>query len=426
MGLVTVIRWSKLRPLARRARWRWLDAVDRLLFTEAVDRASVRRLMGTPMRREEVAVHTIYVDVSVIHKNDSGTGIQRVVRSLHRHLPGAIRSDIGYKPVIVGKRHGDYTSTSGAPLVGSPGTVFFGLDFATDSIFAARHELRRFKGAGGQIWFLVHDLLPLTNPRWFTPASRIKYRRWLRVCAALADGILCVSPPVAEQLTELLARRYGLGDLPRIATIDLGSDITEADRGLRPSELPTADGLDSAKFKRAVLVVGTLEPRKGHSDALSAFDHIWADGHDIPLVFIGRPGWNTSDLQARIRRHQQAGRNLFWLDQVDDHQLHAAYHNSRLVLVPPLAEGYGLPLDEALALGAPVLCRDIPVFRRHDSAAISYFDETASAETIASSVLKAYGSMAHARTLEPLREWRDTASQVAEILGCRGKSTRSR
>jgi glycosyltransferase involved in cell wall biosynthesis len=357
----------------------------------------------------------------VIHVNDAGTGIQRVVRSLRDHLPAALRPEIEHELLIVRNSREGYVTSAGTGFAGAPGSLFFGLDFATESIFRAQHALRKFKLDGGQIWFLVHDILPVSHPHWFTPASRLRYRRWLRVCAALADGILCVSPVVAAQLEELLSLRYGSTNLPRIATIDLGSDFTPADRELAAAGLPVAAGLDNAKFNRAALVVGTLEPRKGHADVLAAFDLLWRDGHDIPLILIGRVGWNTDALQGRICRHPQYGHLLFWLRDVDDHALHAAYRHCRLVIVPSLAEGYGLPLDEALAAGAPVLARDIPVFRRHDDdAPVSYFAERADAASIASSILAAHAAADGPRRLAPLRQWGDTARQVARELGCAG------
>jgi glycosyltransferase involved in cell wall biosynthesis len=397
-------------------RWQFLDWVDRMLFAPPVERAALRSIAGPAYVGPTLPVSRVYIDVSVIYVSDAGTGIQRVVRSLCEHLPAALGPEVEHELMIVRDSREGYVSTTGAPLSGAPGSLFFGLDFATESIFRARHDPRRFKLAGGQIWFLVHDILPISHPQWFTPVSRLRYRRWLRVCAALADGILCVSPVVAAQVEGLLTQHYGRTNLPRIATIELGSDITAADLDLDVSELPVAAGLDVAKFKNAALVVGTLEPRKGHADALDAFDLIWAQGHEISLILIGRIGWNTEGLQARIRQHPQRGRLLFWLTDVDDHALHAAYRHSRLVIVPSLAEGYGLPLDEALAVGTPVLARDIPVFRRHDDVPVSYFAESADPASIAAAILAAHAAAAGPRRLAPLRYWNDTAGQVAREL----------
>jgi glycosyltransferase involved in cell wall biosynthesis len=398
-------------------RWRILDLIDRIAFNTLTERIAIRRKLIPKIDGEQHA-ERIFVDISVIHNNDAGTGIQRVVRSLRQHLRAVVSDRTELEFLIVRRQREGYVSTSGEPLVGASGSTFFGLDFATDSVFRFRQDLRSFKLAGGQLWFLVHDILPISHPQWFTHASRLKYRRWLRVIATLADGIMCVSPIVADQIKTLLTERVGLQNLPRIATIDLGSDITPADRILGVSELPVAAGLDHEKFKSAALVVGTLEPRKGHADVLAAFELVWAAGHDIPLVLIGRAGWNTSALQREILQHPQFGCLLFWLQNVDDLALHAAYCHCRIVIVPSLAEGYGLPLDEALALGSPVLARSIPVFGRHIDARVSYFAEKADAVSIANSIIAAHAAAKVPRRLAPLRQWEDTARQVANELGC--------
>jgi len=408
---------KRVRELGQRLRWYLLDQVDRLLMRGLVERAAVRRLGGSG-NGAQAPVTRVYVDISVIHKHDAGTGIQRVVRSIRDHLPHVVRAGVRLEPVIVRRLRDGYVTLDGAPLTGGPGAVFLGLDFATDAVFRARFALRNFRQFGGQVWFLVHDALPLTHPQWFTAASCVKYRRWMRVCAGLADGVLCVSPVVAGQLALLLDQRFGRTPLPDIVTLELGSDITPTDRLVTPDALPLAPGLDADTFGHAALVVGTLEPRKGHADVLAAFDWLWGRGHAIPLVLIGRAGWNTATLQDRIRQHPLYGKRLFWLADVDDHGLHAAYRFCRLAVVPSLAEGYGLPLDEALALGAPVLARDIPVFHRHRGEPVSYFSAAASAEAIAAAILSAYAGAEAPRRLAPLRTWDDTARQVVRALGC--------
>jgi len=409
--------WSRTKGVA--AKWWLLDWLDRAMFSRPVEHGVLKRSAVGQAVLHNPPVRTLYVDVSVIHENDAGTGIQRVVRSLREHLPKAVDPKMALEFVVVDKRRTGYVTLAGERIKGAPDSLFFGLDFATDSVFEFRDDLRAFKSAGGQLWFLIHDILPLSHPQWFTPASRLKYRRWLRVSASLADGILCVSPAVTSQVKDLLGQQHGREEGPRVKTIELGSDISPADRRLGVSELPVRTGLDHATFKRSALVVGTIEPRKGHADVLAAFERIWRDGHDIPLVLIGRKGWGTSQLQEQILRHPERGRLLFWLDNVDDRELHAAYRHCHLAIVPSLAEGYGLPLDEALALGAPVVARDIPVFRRHGNAPISFFAEDADTASIASAILSAYEDATRPRRMSPLRQWDETASQVAEALACK-------
>ena len=410
-------RAPALRGVTQDLRWQWLDWADTARSAIRGDHRDVDKLrIAVPAKRARLA--RIYIDVSVIDQYDAGTGIQRVVRAIRDHLPGALGQGVEVDYLVVRPPNHRYATVDGKPLDGSAGALFFGLDFATDAIFQNRQQLRRFKADGGRMWFLVHDILPLSHPNWFTPSSRVRYRRWLRVCAALADGFFCVSPVVAEQLKCVLSERYARTALPRIEVVQLGSNFTSADRKSCLSDLPDAPGLDSELFLRAALVVGTLEPRKGHADVLDAYDRLWGDGHQLPLILIGKPGWNTFSLQSRIRRHPQHGRLLFWLENVDDHALHAAYRHCRLAIVPSYAEGYGLPLDEALALGASVLARDIPVFRRHDETAVSYFAADAGADSIAAHILAKQQGEKPRQVLPPLRQWEETARQVARELDC--------
>lgn len=399
-------------------RWRQRDLADRVMFPPAREASLVARFRAALPPPPSHGPERLLIDLSVIHKHDAGTGIQRVVRSLRDRLPTAVRSDVEISPVIVRKLREGYVTLSGEKLPGGPNSLFFGLDFATDAVHRARRQLYALRRSGTPVWFLVHDVLPMSHPHWFTYPSRLKYRRWMRVCATLADGIFCVSPEVSRQVADLMISRYKRLDLPQIVTITPGSNITTADRQVGPEHLPLAPGLDRAAFSRAVLVVGTLEPRKGHADALAAFDLLWRQGHDIPLILIGRPGWNTAGLQAAIKLHEQYGRLLFWFDDASDDALHAAYRYCRLTLVPSLAEGYGLPLDEALALGSPVLARDIPVFHRHRQDRIHYFPEQAGAGVLADAVLSTLAESNGDHDIPTLPDWDATALEFVRAFGC--------
>lgn len=400
-------------------KWALRDKSDQLRFPVFVERLLAgrgRRLAGDAAR---LPVRRLYVDISVIARDDAGTGIQRVVRSVYARLGEVCADDVAIVPVVVKRRRDGYRTLDGETLRGGPDAVFFGLDFSTDSIFHYRKELARFRRAGGRLWFVLHDILPLSHPHWFTAASGLKYRRWLRVLAGGADGFLCVSEVVAGQLAELLQKRYGLATLPAIVEIPLGSSIVVSGEMSDSPEASAMAGLAEETLRRAALVVGTLEPRKGHVDVLDAFDLLWQRGSTIPLVLIGRRGWNTQALQKRIRDHAQAGTLLFWYDDLDDAKLYAAYARCRMVIVPSLAEGYGLPLDEALYLGAPVLARDIPVFRRHQQAALAYFPAEVGVQELAA-MIEDFHRTAQDRPLSRVSfaTWTETARACLAAIGC--------
>lgn len=399
-------------------RWQGRDAIDRLIYSFGREAREVSQKRSLFPPRSIRAPIELLIDLSVIHKHDAGTGIQRVVRSLRDQLPFAVGPNVSIEHLIVDKFREGYITKLGARPTGDPARLFFGLDFATDSVYRSQRQLHALRSAGTPMWFLVHDILPITHPKWFTAPARLKYRRWMRVCASLADGFICVSPEVASQVTRLMANRYGRHDLPQIITITPGSHLpSQVPRSIEGPPSQAAD-IDATLFADAVLVVGTLEPRKGHADVLAAFELLWRTGHAIRLVLIGRAGWNTKALQKTIRRHKQYNHLLFWLDDVSDETLHAAYRNCRLTLVPSLAEGYGLPLDEAVALGSPVLARDLAVFRRHQWDRISYFPEQADAQTLAEAIVEAISARRSEQLPPSLPDWTTAARQITQALGC--------
>ncbi len=98
-------------------------------------------------------------------------------------------------------------------------------------------------------------------------------------------------------------------------------------------------------------MVGTIEPRKGHAMVLSAFETLWAEGHDVNLVIVGRKGWLVDALCSRLAGHARLGRRLFWFESASDEYLDAIYANSSCLMAASEGEGFGLPLIEAAQRG---------------------------------------------------------------------------
>jgi glycosyltransferase involved in cell wall biosynthesis len=329
----------------------------------------------------------LLVDVSVIVKNDARTGIQRVVRAILSQL--AAQPPVGYQicPVYATRKQayryapGQFAQTYGLPdcfpadrpVKTGSGDLFLGLDLAAHLLPSHQAELARWKRLGVGIHFIVYDLLPVLYPQWFTPKTTRNFRRWLRTIAIFADSLVCISNTVRGELSVWLRQQYGLdiAALP-LGVIPLGADIPSS----APNRGVPEDGgrlLESFAGVPTVLMVGTLEPRKGHGLALAAFEELWRRGCGINLVIVGKPGWKTGALQQTLRTRSKDQERLFWLQDVSDEYLEALYANCTGVLVASEAEGFGLPLIEAMYHNKPVLVRDIPVFREIGGECVSYF-----------------------------------------------------
>jgi glycosyltransferase involved in cell wall biosynthesis len=333
-----------------------------------------RRIRPAPAAPEPGQARRLFVDISVISQQDARTGIQRVVRAVWTHLRDTPIAGVEVIPVFARKRHGysqaDSDFLAGAMASSAPlsllnprcGDLFLGLDLAAHLLPRHRKQIRAWRRAGVSINIVVYDLLPMNQPSWFARRTRRNYRRWLTMLARDADRALCISSAVADDLRRWLARRWWQRtDTPAIHAFPLAADL----HGSQPSHGLPGDAaalLNDMQTATSTLMVGTVEPRKGHALALDAFEQLWrtSPGTDRRLYIVGRAGWKTEALQQRLLNHSEQGSRLFWLSDVSDEYLEQLYGAASLVLLASAGEGFGLPLIEALAHGCRVLSRDMP------------------------------------------------------------------
>jgi alpha-1,2-rhamnosyltransferase len=114
---------------------------------------------------------------------------------------------------------------------------------------------------------------------------------------------------------------------------------------------------------RAILAIGTIEPRKNYPYLLDAFDLLREKTKDISLIIVGRSGWKNDEVLRRIRNHSEYGQRLLHLDNASDQDLVEAMERADCLVCPSLAEGFGLPLAEGLMRGIEVFASDIPPYR---------------------------------------------------------------
>lgn len=323
-----------------------------------------------------------YIDISTLRGADRVTGIERVTQELlfglledprvgSRCIP-VYATAAGYRQAwtaALARRGLTLANLEDEPVDPGAGDLFLGLDWSPGEIPRQRDLLAVWSARGTRIWFLVHDILPLTHPQWFPPEMAPFFGTWLAALAELADGCVCVSATTAVELATYW-RDQGLAAPPRLAVSHNGAAPPEREADGDP---PLNSTLAAALAARpSLLMVGTLEPRKGHAQALAALDCLWAQGLDLNLILVGGAGWphesavNRRAIQAlteRITGHAELGRRLFWPPDVSDGALALLYRRASALLAAAEHEGFGLPLIEAAGHGLPLIVRDIPVFR---------------------------------------------------------------
>ncbi|MBN7138023.1 hypothetical protein A7A76_02855 [Lysobacter enzymogenes] len=378
-------------------------------------------------RFPEDAPPRVFVDLSEVVNVDHGTGVHRVVRNLARELSLGEGERYRCVPTTVDEQgqlipvDADYLQSklgvrgmaANGELAPELGDAYFLLDSAWERPERFTASIERVHANGGRVYALVHDLIPLRFPQYCVDFMPRVFEQWLRYVVAHCDGLICVSRATADDLRVWIRQtkaqhRPGL----RIGHAHLGGEIDEGRAGSGEEVSPAMREAMSGE-RQAVLMVGTLEPRKRHDLALDAFDRLWAHGDPRHLVIIGKKGWNVDALAQRIASHPQYGKRLFWLQGVSDADLSYAYTRAERVVQASDAEGFGLPLIEAARYHCPLLLSDISVFREIAGDKASYFpagDAAALAQRLREPADASTGSLSWTTG------WRDTAQRMLALM----------
>jgi glycosyltransferase involved in cell wall biosynthesis len=209
---------------------------------------------------------------------------------------------------------------------------------------------------GARFVCLIHDLIPLEFPILTRPAQTSRHRRRIDTAAALADAVITNSAATRDALRKRLGSRA-----PRITVAPLGVDPPE----ICPS--PTMDPY--------FVCIGTIEARKNHRLLLDLWQRLVTEmGDRAPrLILIGQRGFGSSDIADRLRGLSGP---VTERPNLPDMAMTALLSGARALLLPSLAEGFGLPVAEALSAGVPVLCSDLPALRESGGGVPEYLEPT--------------------------------------------------
>lgn len=328
----------------------------------------------------------LFVDVSVLAQVDARTGIQRVVRAVLSRWLAQPPSGFRVEPVVaapdgrfrLARRFtmrwlGAAEPAQPDPLIESAaGDHLVLLDYTPTLSAAHREHLRELRLQGVEVRFVVYDLLPIQMPQHFPAGVPQAHQTWLEATAE-ADGVVCISRAVADEYLEWL-RFHGpvRPDPLAVSWFHLGADFdSRATGGRLPVDAEAI--LLSLRRGPAIMMVGTVEPRKRQDMVLAAMEQLWAQGRPECLVLVGKEGWDRAGFAAHLRHHPELGRRLFWFEQCSDEWLASLYDACRGLVAASEGEGFGLAVIEAQQRGLDVLARDLPVFREVAGVAATFF-----------------------------------------------------
>ena len=212
------------------------------------------------------------------------------------------------------------------------------------------------RDASARIVTMIHDMIPLDTPQFQTAASVQRFERRIRSAGAASDVIIANSAATAERVKAWF-KVWNHGT--RVEPIWLG--------------VPAARPASARQGDSYFLMLGTIEPRKNHRVVLDAW-HAMAPTERPILHIVGARGWENADVFETLDTSPLMGTSIFEHGPLPDDRTAALLAGSSGLLFPSLAEGFGLPVLEALQVGVPVLANRLPVIEELAGNSVLYID----------------------------------------------------
>lgn len=241
---------------------------------------------------------------------------------------------------------------------------------------AANHACDAFLSTNSYltVWFLripgvpmVFDLVSFDSALRPQRRSGLIERLTLPVAVRRSSALIAISEATSRALTERFASARG-----KVRVVPLAASGLEHRQAELPQGVPVRDFL---------LAVGTLEPRKNLPRLVDAYRRLPAEMRRAhPLVVTGRLGWQSGETLAALGSLGDAAVQTGF---VTDEQLALLYRRCVLFAYPSLGEGFGLPVLEAMAAGAPVLTSNRSSLPEVGGDAAAYCDPTDTADIAA-------------------------------------------
>lgn len=313
----------------------------------------------TPFAKTGVTIPTVCIDCRYIGNRPSG--IAEVVHGLVDHCP-ALAPEIHFRLLKSPKRLTPLSTASNVSEsvvkwgANSPATMWFLPEIAALTgvdLFHAPHNTLPARLPSKAVT-TVHDIMWLTHPHWCEAPAHGAYahakRRFYQhgIARALKSSAMIATVSEATRAA-IIAFAPALADRIVVTRSGVSERFKPVER-----DANTFARLGLAINASYALIVGQSAPYKNHEGALQAFASALASHPEAHLVVVQRQGRSAGKLQKLAARLGISDK-VSTMGAVSEAELFQLYSNARLLLHPSFCEGFGNPIAEAMACGAPVI-----------------------------------------------------------------------
>lgn len=362
----------------------------------------------------------VLVDLTQISRTNPQTGIQRVVNNVFQNMLRLVPSVLGVRDLqgklITSNKY--FVNAEGKEFVGNEQEVIskqgdtlllldssweFSQDFST--------ILDNIHNNGGHSYSVVYDFFPVQYPELFAEAYfKDVFSKWHKMVLEKCDGIICISKTTADVAEwyfqkEKIKRQQEL----RLYSFPMGFN-------LKVDKITERDDIKNfVEKKTTFLMVGTVEPRKGHMVVIKALKKLVASASDVQLLIIGQDGWKNDEIKT-ILTDEQIKDRILWVKDATDEELQWCYVHCTALIAASKDEGYGLPLIEAAHYGLPIICSDIPVFREVAGGNATYF-QVMNSDNLGETIITWLQEEQHPNSKNiKIYTWEESAQTILDIL----------
>ncbi len=308
----------------------------------------------------------------------------------------AIRYESSLKNILISE---EYLN----PISFSEGDIFLGLSSEFRAIPLMREYLDEMKENGVKVLFFLHDILPITNRNWFLYEIYKSYYNWINEVVRY-DGVICNSSYTLESFKKWIDNsNYNIKENFTFEYTHLGSDLNEVEEYKKIKK----NGLN-------FLMIGTVEPRKGYSEALKAFTKLIEKNQNIRLTIVGKYGWLMNEFMFEINENKFFNKNIFWYKDLNDKELEEIIYESDCLISTSYDEGFGIPTIECAQKGVSLILRNIKIYReifREDEAI--FFDDL---EKSILMWIELFNKNQHPICNRKFNTWSEVSDKIYEIL----------
>lgn len=198
----------------------------------------------------------------------------------------------------------------------------------------------------------IHDATLLTHPEVHSKKKALYFSKMIPFAVKNSKAVIAVSKSSADDIEKIFDEKINIFTCP--LGVDNSRFFPYKKKNDEQIEIDKKNLSNRGISGDYIGFLGLIEPRKSIPTLIEAFSNISKDFPDLKLVIAGSAGWGIAEVREAIKNSGVATK-IILPGRLDDLEVGSFLRQSKVFVYPSLYEGFGLPVLEAMACGAPTI-----------------------------------------------------------------------